>query len=119
MLALLKWYESTVKAVRGTAEPYIQKRDVVIQVPIYPQSFSPSYQLGGNNRPIIGKTIRMATSPRTRQVASSVSGMPSIEITLTECWPTKLKVGDLDAQANQVWIWEMEIVFKLVSLKFA
>jgi len=41
---------------------------------------------------------------------------PGIEIVLTECWPTKLKIGDLDAKANEAWICEMEMVFKTLTV---
>lgn len=89
----------------------LQRRNIVVSIPIDPRSFSPSSKKE-QNRNFVGRTVRTGIQPRmTAGLGSSSNEIPSFTITLVDAWPKSLTIGDLNANENAVLIQEMEVVY--------
>lgn len=120
-VALLHTQVSSDSAARagttyGSTRPVIRKRDIVIEVPKYPQSYSTGYMPPNGasttrNRPVIGKIHQIGMQPRNTIDGRSVGvgKVPGVVITLMDAWPTKFELGPLDANTNSAWIYSMVV----------
>jgi hypothetical protein len=133
--ALLQWFDDCKALIAGDPDdkakpryhtiefgseiPYfIKKRNIHIEVPVYPQSFN-AQDIDVRKRAIIGQTIKYkGPAPRNAYAGrAGVGAGPGLKIHLFQAWPISVEFGDLDANSSEIWVVRMEMKYEGLQLE--